>query len=124
VKARKVEVLPGQQGLFGDLPVPISTRGFSPREIIELIRRRRLQCLVHRYLYYVLGETLITDAKYDQFERDLKALVARHPELERKVCWDFLCPSRNVGSSNPEDYPRQIEQIALSLLAYQKEAKR
>lgn len=85
--------------------------------LVCLIRQRRRQCMVHRFLYYVLSQPIIDDQKYDMFERELRELVEKHPEIERKVEYDSMCPSRNVGSSNREDYPRDIEMAAISVLA-------
>lgn len=51
-------------------------------------------------------------------ERDLKQLVQNHPNIATEVEFDTFCPSRSVGSSNIDDYPRAIEDVARSLLAY------
>jgi hypothetical protein len=90
------------------------------KDLAQQIKKRRRQCLIHRFLYYVKAEPLISDAQYDVMERELKALVAAHPEIERDVEYTAMCPSRVVGSSNLDDYPREIEQIAESLLAASK----
>lgn len=88
------------------------------KRIIALINKRRRQCLIHRYLYYVKSEPLIDDYKYDMLERELRSLVEAHPALSHIAPFDSMCPARIVGSSNREDYPRAIEQLAESLLSY------
>lgn len=88
------------------------------KEIIALISKRRKQCLIFRYCYYVLAAPLITDLAYDNMEADLKRLVTLHPALASKAKFDFDCPTKSVGSSNADDYLREIEDLALSLAKY------
>jgi hypothetical protein len=87
-------------------------------EIRTKIWKRRTQCLIHRYLYYVLNQTLVPDQEYDRFERELRSLVANHPEIAAQVENHIFCPSRTVGSSLEENYPRNIGDRAISLLTY------
>lgn len=87
-------------------------------EIEALLRKRRRQCLVHRYLYYVLNESLVTDQQYDMWERELRELVTKHPEASKRDPLEPFCPANTVGSSNLDDYPRVIDQLAESLLGY------
>lgn len=90
----------------------------SENQTEALLRKRRRQCLVHRYIYYVRGETLIEDATYDIWERELRALVTAHPDIAARVEFDEDCPSRSVGSSNIWDYPKEIQHLGESLLVY------
>lgn len=90
------------------------------KTIIKDIAKYRALCLIHRYLYYVKAEPILSDFDYDMIERKLKRLVAAYPELAGRADYAMDCPVTNVGSSNAEDYPRRIEQIAESLLAYKK----
>ena len=83
-----------------------------------LVRRRHLQCLVHRFAYYVLASPLVSDAEYDRMEADLIRLLAAEPALHKELLYPDMCASTHIGSSNPEDYPRHVEMIAKSLLAY------
>lgn len=87
-------------------------------EIAALILRRRKQCLIHRYLYYVNSESLISDAEYDRLERELRQLVSEYPAIAATVAFDEDCPSRTVGSSNIWDYPRELQYVAESLAVY------
>ena len=88
------------------------------KEIISEITKYRAITLIHRYLYYVKSSPLISDQAYDIFERKLKALVTQHPQLAFEADNQSYCPTNTVGSDNPEDYPRRIEQLAESLLAH------
>lgn len=90
------------------------------REAAAQIKKRRTQCLVHRYLYYVKNEPIISDYQYDMMERELKALCEKYPEVSMEVENYTFCPSHTVGAEDPENYPRHIEQLAESLLAHTK----
>jgi len=89
--------------------------------IAEQILRRRKQCLVHRYLYYVANDPQVTDQQYDLFERELRQLVAQNPDIAATVPYDDECPSKCVGSSNLWDYPRELQMVAESLRVYNME---
>lgn len=75
-------------------------------------------------MYYVKAETLISDQEYDRLERDLRKLVTEFPEEAIKAAFSLMCPVTSVGSSSADDYPRLIEQIAESLLKFDKELKK
>ncbi len=90
-------------------------------ETAAQICRRRKQCIVHRYLYYVLTETLIDDFMYDMLERDLRVLVEENPELAESLPYAEDCPTKHPGSSNLWDYPRELQYLAESLLKWTKE---
>jgi len=96
----------------------------SSKGIIAAITKYRTICLVHRYLYYVKAESIVSDFNYDMMERKLKALISEHPALAHKADHSSFCPTENVGSSSADDYPRSIEQLAESLLAYHKKGTR
>ena len=51
------------------------------QELITL-RQRTLQFLVHSFLYYKLGEPIISDAFFDQLTEELRNLRAKHPDAE------------------------------------------
>lgn len=50
-------------------------------EILSNINRRERQILVHSYLYYELGENLISDFEYDKIGKDLAQFKILHPEI-------------------------------------------
>jgi len=97
------------------------SRSLEDKKIVALISKRRTMCLIHRYLYWVKAEPLVGDQQYDAWERELRELVTARPDLECDAAYSLMCPTRTVGSSNVEDYPRTIEQLAESLLAYAKQ---
>jgi len=86
--------------------------------VLNDIEKYRTICLVHRFLYYVLDDPLISDAAYDRFERTLKALVEANPQTASRAPLAGICPLSRPGSSIAEDYPRRIEILAESLRAF------
>lgn len=87
-------------------------------EVKQQIERRRKQLLVHRFVYYVRGESLITDFQYDMWERELRELVTKYPEVATRALYDDDCPTKVVGSSNLWDYPRELQYVGDSLIAF------
>ena len=53
--------------------------------IPALINRRRRQILVHSYIYYKLGTSIIDDHKWDKWARDLVDLQKVYPTIAKKV---------------------------------------
>lgn len=60
---------------------------FSGEElkIAELIQRRRLQMLVHSYIYYELDENIIDDYTWSMWAMELVQLQQDYPEIEKVV---------------------------------------
>jgi NAD-dependent DNA ligase len=63
-----------------------------------------LEVMAHRYLYYVLADTAISDGIYDQLEREARATCP----LES--------PVHGVGSSLSKDYSTEVRKLAMKLL--------
>ena len=93
-------------------------KGKMEKQIVVEISKYRTICLIHRYLYYVKHDPLIGDYEYDMFEKKLKKLVEENPRLAFEAENQAFCPVSNVGSDNPDDYPRRIEQLAEDLLVH------
>lgn len=55
--------------------------------IASLIQRRRLQMMVHSYIYYVLGENIITDYTWSNWAMNLVYLQEMHPHISANVCY-------------------------------------
>ena len=53
--------------------------------ILCKIRQRRLQVLVHSYIYYDLGDTLVSDSKWQQWANELVTLQKKYPEESNKA---------------------------------------
>jgi DNA ligase (NAD+) len=61
----------------------------------------RNQLNYYSYQYYVVGESVVTDAEYDLLYRELKQLETEHPEL---ITPDS--PTQRSGSDLSEDFPK------------------
>jgi len=85
------------------------------------IFKRRRQCLVHKYLYYVLDVNVIPDSLYDVWEKQLRELVNSHPAEAAEVVYHNICPALVPGSSNSYDYPVRIVVEAEMLRSYKQE---
>ena len=59
--------------------------------------------MAHRYLYYVLSESVLADAVYDQIEREARAICPPGS------------PVHGVGSSLPSSYSPEQKVKALEL---------
>ena len=52
-----------------------------------LILRRRLQVLVHSYLYYQRNTNLISDKQFDEIAKELVVLQEKYPDTASKVSY-------------------------------------
>lgn len=53
----------------------------------EKIKQRRLQILVHSYIYYELDKNIIEDYKWDKWAKELVDLQRTYPEIASKVIY-------------------------------------
>ena len=60
--------------------------------LVDMIRQRRIQMLVHSYLYYVLDSPVISDDKWQQWADELTALQLQEKQIgfydEEFADWD------------------------------------
>ena len=56
-------------------------------EVAELIQQRRLQMLIHSYLYYKSSSPIITDHQWDEWAKELKTLQQEYPNISKQVIW-------------------------------------
>ena len=59
----------------------------NKKEIAELILRRRLQILVHSCLYYEFDTSLVTDATWASWAKELTKLQSDFPDIASNVKW-------------------------------------
>lgn len=64
-----------------------------------------MQCLLHRYLYYVLHRPFLTDLEYDRLEEAIRKFEKKHGIKHPRS------PTVVPGSTLASDYPRSIEVI-------------
>ncbi len=50
------------------------------QKIIEKIKQRRLQILVHSYIYYELDQNIVSDAQWNKWAHELVELQKKYPE--------------------------------------------
>jgi hypothetical protein len=56
-------------------------------EVAALIKRRRLQLLIHSCIYYGMDQNLIDDSTFDKWSDELVKLQAEYPEVSKQVEW-------------------------------------
>lgn len=56
-------------------------------KIAELILQRRLQMLVHSYIYYELNDNIISDSTWSKWAVELADLQNKYPEIAKTVEW-------------------------------------
>lgn len=52
---------------------------------MDKIKQRRLQILVHSYIYYELNQNIVTDAKWSQWAKELVDLQIKYPKESKQV---------------------------------------
>lgn len=56
-------------------------------DIAAMIKRRRLQLLVHSCIYYGMDMNLIDDVTFDRWSDELVKLQAEYPDISKQVEW-------------------------------------
>ena len=54
-------------------------------EVMELIKRRRFQLLIHSFIYYRLNETVVSNETFDQWSDELNYLQKKYPDISKEV---------------------------------------
>lgn len=62
-------------------------RSREDNRVISLIKRKRLQMLVHSCIYYRLNESIISDEKWYEMAYELRDLQIEYPELSKVAEW-------------------------------------
>lgn len=55
--------------------------------IAEGIKQRRLQMLVHSYIYYELDLNIVSDSTWAKWAKELQQLQDENPDIASKVIW-------------------------------------
>lgn len=89
--------------------------------IVELIKRRRLQILVHSALYYTLNENVISDHTYDMWSKELAELQRAYPQESQQAPFyeDFAEFDGSSGFDLPHKAPDVVNR-ARHILHYAK----
>lgn len=72
-------------------------------KIIELIKRRRFQMLVHSYIYYELNQNIITDGQWSKWAKELESLQKDYPNESKEAPYydDFKLFDGSSGAFLP-----------------------
>lgn len=87
----------------------------------SLIKRRRLQILVHSAIYYRFNESIISDYTYDMWAKELADLQAQYPDEAARAPFaeDFADFDGSTGFDLPVNDPWVVSR-AYQLLKYHK----
>ena len=53
--------------------------------IAEKIQQRRYQMLIHSCIYYTLNQNVVSDAKWNEWAKELQNLQSSYPEISQQV---------------------------------------
>lgn len=56
-------------------------------QIAELIKRRRLQLLIHSCIYYEYNTNLVSDNQWATWAIELEELQTKYPKIAEQVIW-------------------------------------
>ena len=73
------------------------------QSVIEKIRQRRLQILVHSCIYYKYNENIISDAKWNEWANELVELQKKYPAQSMKA--DMYDVFKDFDGSTGFDLP-------------------
>lgn len=94
------------------------------REIVEKIKQRRLQILVHSCIYYVFDTNIISDAQWNTWAKELVELQRDYPaESKKAIRYDEF---EKFDGSTGFDLPVNDEWVmnkAVELLEYKGDLK-
>lgn len=51
------------------------------------IQQRRLQILVHSYIYYKLDDNIVSDAQWSSWAKELCIMTEAYPDIAKKVIY-------------------------------------
>lgn len=93
------------------------------------INQRRKQFLVHSFLFYELGETIVSDGDFDRWARELIDLQRDNPKIAAALPFHELTAALDSSVSaeamgiRGNDYPLSIKSAALHVLHRHKKSK-
>lgn len=92
--------------------------------IAEKIRQRRLQLLVHSFIYYDLNENIVSDDKWSQWATELVYLQNEYTEISKNVIYYDTFKNFDGSTGFDLDYRNpDIMNKAYRLLRYHKKGE-
>lgn len=76
---------------------------FDTNESVELIKRRRLQLIVHSAIYYEFNDNIISDHQYDDWTEELVKLHKKNPSYSDRFDQYFKDWNGETGFHFPRD---------------------
>ena len=87
------------------------------KDDLATLRRRALQFLVHSFLYYKAGESLVSDRFFDGIAEELRALRGKYPKAEMPYAeWIDPVLGPEASAYSIREYPPKIVSTAFKLL--------
>lgn len=84
------------------------------------IQQRRLQILVHSYIYYELNDNVISDDKWSLFAKELCILQKSFPDIAKKVPYDKIFKDFDGSTGMNLKYDKWVKEKAKFILSYKK----
>ena len=80
-------------------------------KIADKIKQRRLQILVHSYIYYELDKNIVSDSKWAEWGKELVKLQNEYPEISSKVTlYEYF---KDFDASSGAFLPLNLEWVAV-----------
>ena len=91
--------------------------------VAERIQQRRLQMLIHSYLYYEKNENIVDDATWSKWAMDLVELNEKFPALAKKGKYASQFKDWDGSSGVHLKYDKKTKEKAMMLLEWSKKGK-
>lgn len=92
--------------------------------VFEKIRQRRLQMLVHSYIYYELNDNIITDATWSRWAKELQRLQTKYPKTSKKAPYYSQFKNWDGSSGAFLDFDDKVVAVANYLLTMRDSKKK
>lgn len=84
--------------------------------IEEKIKQRRLQILVHSYIYYVLNDNIVSDQTWSKWAKELVQLQKKYPNKSKKIIYHDQFIEFDGSTGMDFVYDDKIRNTALKLM--------
>ena len=80
-------------------------------KIADKIKQRRLQILVHSYIYYELDKNIVSDSKWAEWGKELVKLQNEYPEISSRITlYEYF---KDFDASSGAFLPLNLEWVAV-----------